>query len=372
MRKLPDNIAPAWLVVHVLGTLFIAATLATAREHSPWVWAGYGVSAACWLAFTLLELKRTRLGLAAVMLALTTLLSGALVGCADDSSALIISIISVGRFASLITPSVAAILAVGVTDMVLAMLPAFLAQQPFSDTLIDSGVLLLLLLLGLNRRQYELRAYQAEELLTQTELAQEEHARAAALDERNRIAREIHDVLAHSLGALGVQLELAEALLEKSDVDTAMSTVRRSRRLAATGLAEARNAVTALRRDVPSLAAAVTGLVAAHRADHATPVRFDTTGTERALSSAAAVSLAAIAREALTNAAKHAPGEPIAVTLDFDANAVRLEVRNAAAEAEPGEGFGLTGMRERLALAGGTLSSGRRNGEWIVTAEVPE
>lgn len=214
MRKLPDNIAPAWLVVHVLGTLFIAATLATAREHSPWVWAAYGISAASWLAFTLLELNRTRLGLAAVMLALTAVLSGAMVPVADDSSALIISIISLGRFATLIAPSVAAILAVGVVDVVFAVLPFFLAQQRFSDAVINSGVMVLVLLLGLNRRQYELRANQAEELLKQTRLAQEQHARAAALDERNRIAREIHDVLAHSLGALGVQLELAEALLE--------------------------------------------------------------------------------------------------------------------------------------------------------------
>jgi len=63
---------------------------------------------------------------------------------------------------------------------------------------------------GLNRRQYEVQARQTEQLLEQTRLAQNEHARAAALEERGRIARDLHDVLAHSLGALSVQLEVAE------------------------------------------------------------------------------------------------------------------------------------------------------------------
>jgi signal transduction histidine kinase len=80
--------------------------------------------------------------------------------------------------------------------------------------------LILLPMFGMSCRQFEIQARQTGQLLRQTQLAQQEHARAAALDERGRIARELHDVLAHSLGALNVQLELAEALLDERQ-DTA-------------------------------------------------------------------------------------------------------------------------------------------------------
>jgi signal transduction histidine kinase len=85
------------------------------------------------------------------------------------------------------------------------------------------------------------------------------------------------------------------------------------------------------------------------------------------------VSLVATAREALTNAAKHSPGAEITMSLDFSPEAVRLRVRNDLQEGSattPSPGYGLAGMRERLALAGGTLTSGRADGAWEVTAEV--
>ncbi|MFJ7210706.1 sensor histidine kinase [Amycolatopsis sp. NPDC098790] len=232
--------------------------------------------------------------------------------------------------------------------------------------------MLLLVLVGLNRRQYEVQAGQAEALLEQTRLAQAEHARAAALDERTRIAREIHDVLAHSLGALGVQLELADALLtERSDVDGALRSVRRSRRLAADGLAEARNAVAALRRDVPPLADALAAIAAEHAANHGVEAGFETDGEPRPLPSAAVVALVGVAREALTNAGKHAPGQDVRMRLEYGPAEVRLEVSNPCSEfTRTSEGFGLAGMRERLALAGGTLETGPHDGYWRVHAEI--
>jgi signal transduction histidine kinase len=367
---LPDTIAPSWLVVQLLGTLFFAATLLTAHEPDPWIWACYGVASACWLGFVVFASRAPKT--AAVLLAVAGTLPAVIVGWAGDSSAIVLSVIALGRLATLTSVSVGAILGIGLSDIVLAVVSHLAAGQPVADAFSDAGVMLLLVLVGLNRRQYEVQALQAEALLEQTRVAQAEHARAAALDERTRIARELHDVLAHSLGALGVQLELAEALLaERSDVDGALKSVRRSRRLAADGLVEARNAVTALRRDVLPLADALAATAAAHARDHRVTVAFDADGEPGPLPSAVVVALVGIAREALTNAGKHAPGEDVRMRLTYAPGAVRLEVRNALGEfTRTGEGFGLAGMRERLALAGGTLTSGPEDGHWRVLAEV--
>ncbi|SEF30865.1 Signal transduction histidine kinase [Amycolatopsis pretoriensis] len=367
---LPDTIAPTWLVVQVLGTLFVAGTLLTAREPNPWIWAAYGVSSACWLGFVALASRRPKT--AAALLAVAGALPAALVGRAADSSAILMAVIPLGRLAALTTVGVGAIVGVGLLEMALAVTAHLVAGQSLGAALADAAVMLLLVLVGLNRRQYEVQAGQAEALLDQTRLAQAEHARAAALDERTRIAREIHDVLAHSLGALRVQLELAEALLtERSDVDGALRSVRRSRRLAADGLAEARNAVAALRRDVPPLAEALAAVTAEHAGDHGADVGFEADGEPRPLPSAAVVALVSVAREALTNAGKHAPGEDVRMRLEYASEEVRLEVRNPRSEfTRTGEGFGLAGMRERLALAGGTLESGPDDGYWRVLARI--
>ncbi|GAA4542050.1 sensor histidine kinase [Amycolatopsis samaneae] len=371
---LPDTIAPSWLVVQLLGTLFVVATLLTAREPRAWLWVCYGVSATLWLGFVAAAPRRPVL--AAVLLALASVVPAAVLGWAGDSSAVILCVIALGRLATLTRVSVTAIVGMALLDMALVLSSSAFTGASMAEAATDVGIMLLLMLIGLNRRQYEVQAAQAEQLLAQTRLAQAEHARAAALDERTRIARELHDVLAHSLGALGVQLELAEALLaEKSDVDGALRTVRRSRRLAADGLAEARDAVAALRRDVLPLAEALAAAAEAHARDHAVRVDFAATGQARPLPSAAAVSLVGVAREALTNAGKHAPGEPVTMRLAYEPAAVRLSVSSALVSDErsrPGEGgFGLTGMRERLALAGGTLGSGPEDGQWRVVAEVP-
>ncbi|MEV0236622.1 histidine kinase [Nonomuraea sp. NPDC050786] len=367
--SLPDTIAPSWLVVQVFGTVIVAATLLTAREGAPPVWTLYGVAAGCWLAFVALDPRRPMP--AAACLAAATLASAAALGPAADSSATILTAIFLGRFAALAAPSVTAIMTTSAAVIALAWL---LDRGSAADAFGLAALLLAVTLIGINHRQHVVQARQAELLLEQTRRVAAERARAAALDERTRIAREIHDVLAHSLGALGVQLELAQAVLEeRHDVPGALATIARARKLAGEGLAEARNAVAALRQDVPTLTDALTGLAESHMSDHRSPVRFERSGPPRPLSSAATVSLLATAREALTNAAKHAPGAPVSLTLAFTGDRVRLRVANPLTGGSADRpGFGLTGMRERLALAGGTLTCGPDGERWQVTAEVPE
>ncbi|NUR83876.1 MAG: sensor histidine kinase, partial [Nonomuraea sp.] len=83
------------------------------------------------------------------------------------------------------------------------------------------------------------------------------------------------------------------------------------------------------------------------------------------------VGLLRAAREALTNAAKHAPGSPVRVELGYAPESVSLAVRNDFTGTAGPPGHGLTGMRERLELIGGTLEAGRHGDVWEVTAEVP-
>jgi signal transduction histidine kinase len=145
-------------------------------------------------------------------------------------------------------------------------------------------LILACLLLGRNRRSYRVQAEQAAALLAQHERLRTEQRRADVLDERARIAREIHDVLAHSLGALGIQIQAAKAMLtDSADVDRAVEALATAQRMAADGLAETRRAVHALRVDTLPLGEELAAVVDTHRQRYHVPVTLDTSGTARAL-----------------------------------------------------------------------------------------
>ena len=232
---------------------------------------------------------------------------------------------------------------------------------------------------GRNRRAYRVQAEQAAALLEQYERVRAEQRRADVLDERTRIAREIHDVLAHSLGALGIQIQAAKAMLtDHRDVDRAVGALATAQRMAADGLTETRRAVHALRVDTLPLGEELAGVVDSHRQRYHVPVTFETSGTARALPPDASLALLRTAQEALVNAAKHASGQQVAIHLDYRDTGVRLSVVNhlnasGAPARRPGRtgGYGLTGMRERLKLLNGTLLAGPGDDEWAVTAELP-
>ncbi|MFI8828452.1 sensor histidine kinase [Streptomyces sp. NPDC053431] len=371
-----DRLAPGWLVVQFLGTGMVVVALVTAKEDSLWIWGVYALGVIAWLLFVALHSWHPRT--AATMLALSALLPALVVGAADDTTAVILLCVALGRFTSLTAPSGQLIAGVTTVCLLLTWISCTVADRPLSDVLGYPLLILVLTLIGLNRRQSQLRAEQAEQLLDQSRLVQREQARAAALAERTRIAREMHDVLAHSLGALSVQLKVATALIEKGDTEAALARVRRANRLADEGLTEARNAVAALRDDVPSLPEAFERLVTDHRQNHPGEVALSITGEQRRLEPAAAVTLLQATREALTNAAKHAAGERVAIVVDFGPDAVHLRVENSTTcpgppDADHVPGYGLTGMRERLALVEGTLTAAREDDGrlWVVQAQVP-
>jgi signal transduction histidine kinase len=236
------------------------------------------------------------------------------------------------------------------------------------------------LVVGRNRGAYRVQAEQSAMLLAQREQLQTEQRRADLLDERARIAREIHDVLAHSLGALGIQIQAARSVLH-SDTDRAGDLLAAAQQMAAEGLVETRRAVHALRADTLPLNDELARVSDAHAQRYHVAVSFDTGGVPGSLPPDATVALLRIAQEALVNTAKHATGQGVAVRLDYGEADVRLTVRNdlptgADADRPAGMGtvnggYGLTGMRERLRLLDGALEAGHRDGQWVVTAELP-
>jgi signal transduction histidine kinase len=236
------------------------------------------------------------------------------------------------------------------------------------------------LLIGHNRRAYRVQAEQSEAMLAQVQQLRSQQRQVAVLDERARIAREIHDVLAHSLGALGIQIQAARAVLtDHQDVDRAVEVLTVAQRMASDGLVETRRAVHALRTDTPALDEELTRMAAAHEQRHGGTVTVTVDGAPvRPLPAEQTLALTRAAGESLTNAAKHAPHRPVSVRLHHGQDDVTLTLTNPLGPGDPGGfatvdgGYGLTGMRERLLLLGGTLTAGPTgDGEWHVTARVP-
>ncbi|MFJ3218806.1 sensor histidine kinase [Kitasatospora sp. NPDC086801] len=214
----------------------------------------------------------------------------------------------------------------------------------------------------------------ARRLLTQERAARAAEAESAALAERARIAREIHDVLAHSLSAQLVHLEAARLMLDAgTDRGQIRERVVAARRMAQDGLVETRQALSALRGELTPVGEFLVELTGRERA------ALTVTGTPRPLAAEAALAVRRTAQEAVTNVRKHAPGARCTVELRYLADAVELEVRNSRPpRGEPsgelaasGSGYGLLGMRERAELLGGTLLAGPEDGGWRVLLRVP-
>jgi signal transduction histidine kinase len=220
---------------------------------------------------------------------------------------------------------------------------------------------------GLTRRARTEALAAAEYAAEQSKRALASEARAAALEERGRIAGEIHDVVGHSLSGIAVQLDMADALYAAGKESEANEAVRRARALAVSGLKETRRAVHALRENTVSLPESITQLAE----DHGASVRI--AGEVATVSVNTAQAVIRTAQEALTNAHKHAPGADVSVVLEYSGQRVRLTVTDSgsAGETPVGSGMGLAGMRERAALLGGTLFAGPDGPGWTVRMELP-
>jgi len=227
------------------------------------------------------------------------------------------------------------------------------------------------------RRQYRRELARRAAFL---EREREQGARIAVHEERASIARELHDIVAHSVTVMLVGVRGARDVL-RTDPDVADATLGKVETSAEQSLAELRRILALLRepagdaesRPQPSLAQ-LDDLVAEYR-DAGLPVALERVGEPRSLPGGFELSVYRIVQEALTNALKHARPNEVVVRLAFQDSRLDLEVVDDGSPLRHDAvlpGHGLLGMRERVALLGGELETGRRaGGGFRVAAHLP-
>ncbi|WP_375478625.1 sensor histidine kinase [uncultured Jatrophihabitans sp.] len=217
-------------------------------------------------------------------------------------------------------------------------------------------------------------------LSVQLEHEQREVARTSVLEERSRIARELHDIVAHSISVMVVQAGAAEQFIDPSSrARTALADIRTTGQQA---LVEMRHLLGILRTDDPdgSTLAPAPGLagleaLAAAARQSGLGVTVAERGERPVLPPGVDVAAYRLVQESLSNIRKHARARTAAVTLDYRSTRLTIDVIDDGVGGVGGSGpvgHGLIGMRERVALYGGRLESGpRAEGGWRVTAELP-
>ncbi|MFG3258579.1 sensor histidine kinase [Streptomyces sp. NPDC048172] len=232
-------------------------------------------------------------------------------------------------------------------------------------------------LLGASRRRLYADAARLRDLAERLRAEQRLSAERAVTAERARIARDLHDLVAHHVSAIALQARAAEVVLPE-DPRTAGEGVAAIGRSADTALEEMRGLVRLL-ADAPSPGAPEPSLahldrLAADAGAAGCPVALTVVGPASALPPAVQVSAYRIVQEALTNVRKHAGPVPVRVELLASDAELTVRVENAAPPGappprSPGSGLGLVGMRERAALFGGTLRAGPTpEGGWRIEA----
>jgi signal transduction histidine kinase len=218
---------------------------------------------------------------------------------------------------------------------------------------------------------------QAEALLAQETAAGEARERAAALAERSRLARDLHDVLAHSLSVLAVQLEAARltAITEAAGANL-VGQLTAAHKLTRIGVLNARRALAMLRDDEPPGPARLPGLVSETAAALGIPISLEVDGVPRPLDPEAGLMLYRVVQEALTNVAKHAGrGVRVTVRLAWADGGVEVSVVDSGGDGAevglPSGGLGLTGMAERAELMRGHLRAGSSGDGFAVRLWLP-
>lgn len=239
------------------------------------------------------------------------------------------------------------------------------------------GVMTLAFLIGSGLRAAEERAVAAARRAVEAENSTRERAELAVAQERARIARELHDIVAHSVSVMVVQAGAAEQVVEE-DPEFARKALGSIRSSGTSALTEMRRVVAMVRepaelalQPLPGVGALPALVESASGAG--LDVELSVRGDRPALSAGLDLTAYRIVQEALTNVRRHSRADHARVSLDYGDGALRIEVRDdgpASAEAtEPGHG--LLGMRERVALFGGRLEARSDGPGFVVRAELP-
>jgi signal transduction histidine kinase len=352
--ELPGTRGPLWadVLLSVAGVVPVAL-----RRVSPW----------------------TAVGLLSTMLLVPPVL-GRIAGA--ETLALLV----VAYTAAAVLPLRPALAATGVVSA--AVVTAVLVEDPdVSYSAWFSNALVLAVCFFVGRSVRNRRAYTCalEDRARAAEASREAAAREAVLDERRRIARELHDVVAHHISVMGILATGARRTLYRDPgiadetlrtvEDTGRTTLREMRRLLDVLRTEADDPDGAPTEPQPGVAGLET--LAAQVRDAGLPVRLTVSGEVTALDPGVDLTVYRIVQEALTNALKHAGRASADVRLAFTPEALDLEVSDDGRGPRPADqpaadGHGLVGMRERVSLYGGRLYTGPRvAGGFVVRARIP-
>ncbi len=372
-RRKPETLD--WTIVAVLSVATVGARLVTLDRAG--FWALPIELAAC----VALKWRRTRpLAVLAFIAAAFTFEVATLVPENNVGIPMMIAIYSAFGYA----PRRQAIIGFVATLIALNLASFAPWVEPHRERIIEGLVMAVFGAVGDNRRVR--RAYVAgiEERAARLEREREVQAKMAAAEERARIARELHDVVAHSLSVMVAQADGAAYVVDNSPADArqAIETVAETGRSA---LSEMHRLLGILRSDDEDTMAPQPGVdqldaLIARTQSAGLPVTLTVQGAPAELSPGLSLTVYRIVQEALTNTLKHAgPAVSARVQLRYDDEAVEIDVDDdgSPARAAPGlvddeGGHGLTGMRERTAVYGGSLQAGPRAGRgWRIHARLP-
>ena len=291
--------------------------------------------------------------------------------------ALLVAFYSTAAYAELRRAAIGGVIAGAA--IVGADLPYLIAGNPRQDTVPSWIFLATLWLAGWAFRRQRTRSARLEGRAARLEREREERARVAVAEERARIARELHDVVAHSVSVSVVQAQAAQRLIdgEQQEAQRALGAIETSGRQA---LVELRRMLGVLRRagEDPALnpqpgLEQLSTLVEQFR-ESGLPVEVSIEGEARPLPPGVDLSAYRIVQEALTNTLKHAGPARARVVVRYRGDEIELEIIDDGARTGKGgdSGHGLIGMRERAALYGGVFASGKRGGGgYFVRARLP-
>ena len=356
------------------GLIIVVVATSQTKPHAGLHGAGLGVSLALAGfalatvgAITSLLRRQSAPWILVTALSLLMVSSAVLVWLQPNGAGAVGLLLAVGISARIVPGRASIVLLTACTTFLLAaeFLTQSLRHQGVLSLLLNALPLAAIYMIVLFGRRIRQQEAQTERLLIELEESRGAELRAAALAERQRLARDMHDVLAHSLSGLLLQLEGARLLAVSNPSDERLAgTIDRAHELAKSGLDEARRAIGMLRdEDLPGpdrLAA----LTEAFQADTGVSCTFTTTGPPRELASPVKLALYRVTQEALTNVRKHAHPDRVEARLEYLPDEVTLTVRDhgsgVAAPPAPAAsgGYGLTGMRERAELLGGSLAAG--------------
>jgi signal transduction histidine kinase len=374
----------AYLAVRLLAVAAIAFVVITSLQARPppgshGAALGAAVALVVFCGATIAGVWPTRAGsalhLAVLLLAVGS--AAALIGWQGNAAAFL-GVFPAVCMGALVLPVRLSVLVAAVAAVAVSVAWLANGRAPIAGIVLNDFAILAFFLLSLFTRRLRESNQRAGVLLAELEQTRAAQAQAAALAERQHLAREMHDVLAHSLSGLVLNLETARLLACRGGADPQVGeAIDRAHRLARDGLQEARRAIGMLHGDALPGPERLADLATEFSGDSGVPCKVAVTGDSgRDLGTDGRLTFYRVAQEALTNIRKHARADRVEIRLAYELSGTRLTIedfdqcdeRQALAD---GSGYGLTGMKERAELLGGTLTAGPTGSGFLVELWVP-